>query len=269
MVSSDNSSQDSLERKDSPEYRAKKQFFDALLTVYGRKPVLEALRDPAVKLFRLHLAESNKPAGILDEIIAIARTQGAEIRYHDRKALSRISKNSKQDQGVAADLECAGYQSFQQFLEQPPAGAYRILALDRITNPQNLGMIIRSACAGQIDGILLPEKGGAQIDSLVIKASAGTLFKAPILRCPQLNQALEAFRAAGADVCALSSHAPQTLGDFRPGKPCVYVLGNETEGVSKETAQQCNRQLRIPMNNGVESLNVAVTAALIAFQPQL
>lgn len=255
--------------QDTAEYRAKKQFFDALLTVYGRKPVLEALRDPAVKLFRLHLAQSNKPAAILDEIMDIARRQGADIHYHDRKALSRISRNSKQDQGVAADLECAGYQTFQQFLERPPAGAYRLLALDRITNPQNLGMIVRSACAGQIDGILLPRKGGAQIDSLVIKASAGTLFKAPILRCEDLEEALTAFRSAGAEVCALSSHARQTLGEFQPHAPCVYVLGNETDGVSKEIARHCNQQLRIPMNNGVESLNVAVTAALIAFQPQL
>lgn len=252
-------------QQDSESYRAKKQFFGSLLTVYGRKPVLEALRDPAVTLFRLHLAESNKPAGILDEIKAIAERQGAEVRHHDRKGLSRISKNSKQDQGVAADLQCAGYQSYQQFLQKPPKHAYRLLALDRITNPQNLGMIIRSACAGAIDGILLPEKGGAQIDSLVIKASAGTLFRAPILRCERLSEALSALRTAGAEVCALSSHAQQTLGEFQPNAPCVYVLGNETEGVSKEAEQYCNRRIRIPMNNGVESLNVAVTAALIAF----
>lgn len=263
----DNATTDS--QQDSEDYRAKKRFFASLLTVYGRKPVLEALRDPAVKLFRLHLAESNKPAGILDEVIAIAERQGAEVRYHDRKALSRISRNSKQDQGVAADLQCAGYQSFEGFLQQPARPDYRILALDRITNPQNLGMIIRSACASGIDGILLPEKGGAQIDSLVIKASAGTLFRAPILRCDSLDRALDEARAAGADVCALSSHAPQTLSEFQPKGPCVYVLGNETEGVSEAIDRRCNQRVRIPMHNGVESLNVAVTAALIAFQGSL
>lgn len=253
-------------QQDSASYRAKKQFFDSLLTVYGRKPVLEALRDPAVKLFRLHLAESNKPAGILDEILGIARSQGADIQYHDRKALSRISKNSKQDQGVAADLQCRAYQSLDQFLSQPPRPEFRLLALDRITNPQNLGMIIRSACAGNVDGILLPQKGGAQIDALVIKASAGTVFRAPIIHCPTLPEALAKLREAGATICALSSHASQTLGDFNPTGGSVYVLGNETEGVSTETAKHCNHQLSIPMNNGVESLNVAVTAALIAFQ---
>lgn len=252
--------------QDSEAYRAKKQFFDSLLTVYGRKPVLEALRDPAVTLFRLHLADSNKPAGILDEILTIAQAQGAEVQYHDRKGLSRISKNSKQDQGVAADLQCRRYQTLAQFLAQSTDKPFRLLALDRVTNPQNLGMIIRSACAGALDGILLPQKGGAQIDSLVIKASAGTLFRAPIIRCPALPEALETLRQHNVTVCALSSHATQTLGEFKPKGSCVYVLGNETDGVSSDTARLCNQQLRIPMNNGVESLNVAVTAALIAFQ---
>lgn len=253
----------------SDSYLKKKAFFASLLTVYGRKPVLEALQDPATRLFRLHLADSNKPAPILQQMLDIAEQQGAEVLYHDRKALSRISRNSKQDQGVAADLQCTGYRHYRDFLREPPPGAYRLLALDRITNPQNLGMIIRSACAGRIDGILLPEKGGAQIDSLVIKASAGTLFRAPILRCETLPEALGELRRAGADACALSSHARQRLGEAQTDKPCVYVLGNETEGVSQEAAQHCNRQVRIDMNNGVESLNVAVTAALIAFHGAL
>jgi 23S rRNA (guanosine2251-2'-O)-methyltransferase len=127
-------------------------------------------------------------------------------------------------------------------------------------------MIIRSACAGNIDGILLPQKGNAQIDPLVIKASAGTLFRAPILRCENLKKALEAFQAAGSTICSLSSHAQQQLKNFQPKGACIYVLGNESDGVSKEIEALCNERVCIPMNNGVESLNVAVTAALIAFQ---
>ena len=264
-----NSSDPGTVSHDSPAYRAKKQFFDSLLTVYGRKPVLEALQSSGTRLYRLHLAESNKPAGILDQILSIAEQQGAEVLYHNRKALSRISKNSKQDQGVAADLRCASYQSFEGFMTGLTQTPQRFLALDRITNPQNLGMIIRSACAGAIDAILLPRKGGAQIDSLVIKASAGSLFRAPLVRCDDLSQALAQLQAAGVDICALSSHAKTRLGEHRAQGPCVYVLGNETEGVSDRVASQCNRTLSIPMNKGVESLNVAITAALIAFQPLL
>lgn len=253
------------DREDSPAYLEKKRFFDSLMTVYGRKTVLEALQDPSTFIYRLHLAKSNKPADILDEIISLAKQKGADVVYHDRQALSRISKNASQDQGVAADLQLRGYQFYDEFLRTNNRN-YTLLALDGVHNPQNLGMIIRSACAGQIDGILLPQKGNAQIDPLVIKASAGTVFRAPLLRCKDLSEALLDFKKAGSLVCALSSHAMKELKKFTPNAPCIYVLGNETEGVSPAIEKLCNERVRIPMNNGVESLNVAVTAALIAFR---
>lgn len=258
------------ERGDSQAYLEKKKFFDGLLTVYGRKPVLEALQDKSTNIHRLHLADSNKPAATLDHIISLAKAKGAEVVYHNRTALSRISKNASQDQGVAADLICRGFQTYDAFLTthsaKQNANSFTLLALDGISNPQNLGMIIRSACAGNIDGILLPQHGSAQIDPLVIKASAGTVFRAPILRCKNLADALTDFKQAGALICSLSSHAKLTLKEFNPQQSCIYVLGNETEGVSKEVSQLCNESVKIPMNNGVESLNVAVTAALIAFR---
>jgi 23S rRNA (guanosine2251-2'-O)-methyltransferase len=253
---------------DSDDYLAKKRFFNNILTVYGRKPVLEALQHPDTGIYRLHLAKSNKPAPILDDINTLARKKNAEIVYHDRLGLSRISRNAKQDQGVAADLICKGYQSCDDFLKTTTR-PFTLLALDGITNPQNLGMIIRSACAGNIDGIILPTQGGAQIDPLVIKASAGTVFRAPILRCDKLIDALTQFKQQDILICGLSSHADKTLKEFNTeGSPCVYVLGNETDGVSAAVAKLCNTRVRIPMNNGVESLNVAVTAALIAFKSQ-
>ncbi len=254
------------ERNDSQAYLDKKKLFDGMLTVYGRKPVLEALQDTSTRIHRLHLADSNKSAEIMDEIIALAKAKGAEILYHNRQALSRISKNSSQDQGVAADLMCRGFQTYDIFLQKKAGEKFTLLALDGISNPQNLGMIIRSACAGNIDGILLPQHGSAQIDPLVIKASAGTVFRAPILRCNSLAAALKDFKAQGTLICSLSSHAKSELKEFKPQQACIYVLGNETDGVSKEVAQLCNEQVRIAMNNGVESLNVAVTAALIAFR---
>lgn len=255
-----------MKSADSETYLKKKRFFNSILTIYGRKPVLEALQDPSANIYRLHLASSNKSVGILDEIIDLATQKGAEIIYHERLALSRISKNAKQDQGVAADLVCKGYQSCEQFLATRPKHRYTLLALDGIKNPQNLGMIIRSACAGSIDAIILPQQGNAQIDPLVIKASAGTVFRAPILRCEKLTDALTAFKKQDATICSLSSYASETLKTFQPNAACIYVLGNETDGVSREVSELCNASVRIPMNNGVESLNVAVTAALIAFK---
>ncbi|MFT6390135.1 MAG: 23S rRNA (guanosine2251-2'-O)-methyltransferase [Cellvibrionaceae bacterium] len=261
---------------DSPEYLQKKSAYRQLLTVYGRKPALEALQDPSLSCFRLHLADSNKPAPVIRELEQLAKNNQVEILYHDRPSLSRISKNGKQDQGVCLDIHCPAHQDYTDFLKShrsnssnPNNGStkkLRILALDRITNPQNMGMIIRSACAGNIDGILISEKGCAKLDALVIKGSAGTLFKAPILRCDQLATALQESQSRGATVVGLTGHAKQTLASFEEPDFTVYILGNETEGMSQTIENLCDKTVFIPMKNQVESLNVAVTASLLAFR---
>ena len=253
-------------KTDSPEYLAKKSFFNRLITVYGRKPILEILSDSSLQIFRLHLAESNRGGGIVEQIKTLASQRSIEICYHSREQLARISRNSKQDQGVACDIHCQGYEPYEQALEQLPEVSQRpLIALDGITNPQNLGMIIRSVTASPAHGLLLPSKGCADIGPLVIKASAGTVFKGNILRCDSLARTLKEFKQKGFEICILSSHQATPLAEFKPTAPVIYVLGNETEGVSKEIAALSDHRVGIPMANGVESLNVAITAALIAF----
>lgn len=251
---------------DTTDYRQRKAFFDSLLTIYGRKPVLEALQDSNLPIYSLHLAKSNKAGGIIDEIIDLADRRNIPIQWHDKKALSRISKNAKQDQGVAADLQLSTWQKLDDFITGTSTNSFRIVALDGITNPQNLGMIIRSVCAAGIDGLVLPRKGCAALSPLVIKASAGTLFKTRLLHCESLTNALETLKPV-AMLCTLSAQAEESLFDFRPQGSVVYILGNETDGVSPAIEALADKQLSIPMANGVESLNVAVTAALVAFQP--
>lgn len=250
---------------DSPEYLQKKRQFARMLTLFGRKPALEALQDPSLKVHRLHLAQSNKPAAILEQMQSIAQQRGVEIVMHDKHSLSRISKNAKQDQGVALDIECEKFIQADDLLRNLPA-TFELLAVDNVTNPQNLGMIIRSVCASPCLGLLMPERGCAKLDALVIKASAGTLFRAPLFRCQNLAQTLAQFAQQGADIYGLDAHAEHSLTEFTPGKRSVYVLGNETEGLSAPVRAACNSTLSIPMCNGVESLNVSVAASLLAFR---
>lgn len=253
---------------DSPAYRQKKTFFARMITVYGRKPVLEALRDFSLEIYRLHLADSNKPGAELSEIETLARRRAIEIRMHTRPALARISKNARQDQGVAVDVMCRSLTQFQDWyanwLEHQPRIA--LLALDGISNPQNLGMIIRACCAAGMDGILLPARGAAGLNPLTIKASAGSVFRAPIIACQSLVQALQQLRSHDLSIYALQAHAENDLFAARFTCSSVFVLGNESVGVSAEVAACCSDSLAIPMDNGVESLNVAVAAALIAYR---
>lgn len=251
--------------QDRPAYQAKKRFFGRMLTIFGRKPVLEALQDSRLRPYRLHLADSNKSAGIIDEMIQLAAQRGAEVQFHDKQALSRISKNAKQDQGVALDIECEGSADAEDLLANCPQ-ELDLMALDGITNPQNLGMIIRSVCASPMTGLLLPEKGCARLDALVIKASAGTLFRARIYRCQDLAQTLAGFVRVGTAVYGLDAGATQSLATLTPQPRSIFVMGNETNGLSAEVRAVCTHNLSIPMCNGVESLNVSVAASLLAFR---
>jgi 23S rRNA (guanosine2251-2'-O)-methyltransferase len=249
--------------QDSLEYLAKKAFFDKLLTIYGRNAVMEALEDESITIHKLHLSKSNKDAKILENMKDVALKRAIEIKYHDKESLSRISKNAKQDQGVALDIVLENSRNEKEFISKNIN--YRIIALDGVTNPQNLGMIIRSCAAGNIDAILLPTKGAAQISPLVIKASAGTLFKMLIIKTSNLKKTLEFFKKDGTDIFSLSSHAKSSYKEQKYSNKTIFVLGNESEGVSRDVKSVCNKSITIPMQRDVESLNVAVTAALLAF----
>jgi 23S rRNA (guanosine2251-2'-O)-methyltransferase len=251
---------------DSEEYRLKKAFFADLLTIFGRKPVAEALDDEATEPFRLHLAETNKTTPAIEAMIQRATQRGAEVCYHSRDALSRISKNRRQDQGVVLDIKAPNYRA-ATVLE--PATHPNIIALENVTNPQNIGMAIRSVGASPSSGILLARQGNAPLDGLVIKSSAGALFKSPVFHCDRLEDTVDALVAKGYRIFGLTGAATMTLAEVDTTTPSVFILGNETTGLSQQMLNRCHEQVKVPMNNGVESLNVSVTAALVAFRDVL
>lgn len=246
--------------QDSQEYKKKKAYFEKIITLYGRNVVVEVLQERGIEIHKVHMANSNKPDGVIETILKLAKERNIEVAYHDKAALSRISKNAKQDQGVAVDIIASSYQNANEIKNLK---SFKLLALDGIQNPQNLGMIIRSCAAGYVDGIILPKKNSAKISPLVIKASAGTLFRVPIYYCDTLDTILR--ELSNTKIYLLSSHAKQSIYDVQKSDKSIFVLGNESEGVSREIEKLCNDSIAIPMNRGVESLNVAVTASLIAF----
>jgi len=245
---------------DSQQYKDKKAYFEKIITLYGRNVVVEVLQDNNIEVHKLHMASSNKTDGAIKTILSLAKKRDINITYHEKNSLSRISKNAKQDQGVAIDIIAQTYKSASEIKSMDN---FKLIALDGIQNPQNLGMIIRSCAAGNVDGIILPKKSSAKISPLVVKASAGTLFKLPIFYCNSLEDVLPELKDT--NIYALSSHAKNSIYDVKATKKSIFVLGNESDGVSKEVEQLCNDAISIPMQRGVESLNVAVTASLLAF----
>jgi 23S rRNA (guanosine2251-2'-O)-methyltransferase len=247
--------------KDSKEYLEKKAFFENVLTFYGRHSVIEILSDESVHVHKVHLSKSNKIDSNINKIVSLSQKRSIEIKYHNKDALSRISKNAKQDQGVAIDVIIDSYKSakiiYDDFQEN-----FKFLALDGVNNPQNLGMIIRTVAASKVDAIILGESC-TKISPLVMKSSAGTLFKLPIYHTKNLVNTLKGF--SDTKIYSLSSHASIDIKDIKKYHKEIFVLGNESSGVSELVESTCNESIKIDMNRGVESLNVAITAAIISF----
>lgn len=236
---------------------------DQFLTIYGRKPVLEILENESLNIAKVFIARKAK-ADIIKNIIAACERRGIEVLRLEADQVSRMSKHPKQDQGVAADIHTPHMDDALQFLEQNKGKNLQLIALDGITTPANVGMIIRSCTALGIDGIILPRKGSTKLNSFVIKASAGVVFKSRILKCERLTPVLKKAKEIGFDVYGLSGEQGENIYTENFAQKSLFIMGNETEGVSPQTEALTDRHLFIPMANGVESLNVACAATVVA-----
>ena len=236
---------------------------DTFITVYGRKPVLEALDDGALRVDKVVLAEGLRGEPVR-AILDAARDRGVPVQRASAHRVKVLAGNGRHDQGVLADVVAPRMAPVDDFLDQLD-GPAAVLVLDRVTNPANVGMILRTATAAGLAGVLLPRRGVPAIDPLVVKASAGVAFRAPVLRAATAEEGCAALRDAGFGVYGLAAGGASLLEAELPGRVAL-VLGNETDGLSAAVRAHCDGTLAIPMAGGVESLNVASAAAVAAFE---
>lgn len=237
---------------------------ERFLTVYGRRPVLAVLTDPDRRVAKVHLAD-NASGAIVDEIVAAAAGRDVEVERTTAARVKRLAGNGKQDQGVAADVVATGMRRLADWLPEAPDLA-RVLLLDGVTTPANVGMIIRTATAAGLDGIVVPFKGVAELGPLVVKASAGIAFRAPLLRCTTAAEGLTLLRQARFRVYGLAGEARTDLYRAEFADRAVFCLGSESEGLTPAVRQHVQVPVSIPMSNDVESLNVASAAAVLCFE---
>ncbi len=245
---------------------------DVFITVYGRKPVLEALGDPALTVAKVHVA-TNAHGDTVDAILTAAGDAGLEVERTSAQRVKLLAGNGRHDQGVAADVVAPRMRPLEDFLRRArrrarsgPGRPSAVLVLDAVTNPANVGMILRTATAAGLDGVVLPHSGTPDVGPLVIKASAGVAFRAPILRCSTAAQATHLLRQAGYVIYGLAADGDAALHRAELAPLAAFVLGNETRGVTPEVRRQVDRWLSIPLFGGVESLNVASAAAVVAYE---
>ncbi|MFP5020000.1 TrmH family RNA methyltransferase [Pseudonocardia phyllosphaerae] len=238
---------------------------DRFITVYGRKPVLEALSDPELEVDKVVLADNARGASER-EIVATARGRGVPVQRESAHRVKVLAGNGRHDQGVLADVVAPRMAPLPVFLSdlgtRRPAS---VLVLDAVTNPSNVGMILRSATAAGLDGVLVPRRGVPAIDPLVIKASAGVAFGAPVLRSATAAEGIDAMHGAGFTVLGLDAGGDSLLDATLPPRVAL-VLGNETEGLSDDVTARLDGIVSLPMYGGVESLNVASAGAVAAYE---
>ncbi|MGH3584931.1 MAG: TrmH family RNA methyltransferase [Pseudonocardia sp.] len=238
---------------------------DTFITVYGRKPVLEALDDPSLRVDKVVLAEGLH-GGPVRAILDAARARGVPVQRASAHRVKVLAGNGRHDQGVLADVVAPRMAPVAEFTAAlAPGQAAAVLVLDRLTNPANVGMLLRSATAAGLDGVLLPRRGLPAIDPLVVKASAGVAFRAPVLRSATVEEGCAALTEAGFALHGLDARGTSLLDAPLHGR-IALVLGNETDGLSVSVRPLLAGLLAIPMHGGVESLGVASAGAVAAFE---
>ncbi|MGW1059655.1 23S rRNA (guanosine(2251)-2'-O)-methyltransferase RlmB [Micromonospora sp. NBC_01412] len=236
--------------KDSPEL------------LVGRNPVLEALRTQ-VPATALYVAQGIESDDRINEIIRTAADRGIANLEISRAELDRMT-GGVLHQGVGLQVPPFAYESFDDMvaasLEQT---APLLVALDGVTDPRNLGAVIRSAAAFGAQGVFVPERRAAGITATAWRTSAGAAARVPVAQVTNLTRSLKACRDAGFMVVGLDADGETDLYSLEVAVgPLVVVVGSEGRGLSRLVGETCDLTVSIPMISEVESLNASVAAAV-------
>ena len=166
--------------------------------------------------------------------------------------------------GIAAEIAEYVYAEMEGWISGMPETA-RAFLLDGVTDPQNLGAILRSARAFAFDGVVLPADRSCPVTGAVFRASAGAAAHIPVVQVTNLVRAIERMQESGFWLYAAEGVEGADLSAFTPAKRTAVVLGSEEKGIRRLARERCDGAVRIPMAPGVESLNVSVAAGIIAF----
>ncbi len=230
--------------------------------VYGRRAVEEALATPDM-VNRLYVAKERRRAD-LQPLLDAAKAGGASIELVPLAKLDSMV-GARDHQGIAARVSPVSYAGLSGLLSELTGDAL-LLVLDNVQHPRNLGMILRSAAAAGVDGVVLPERGAALVDDTVMRASAGMARRVTLVRAPNLSKALRTLKDADIWVYGLAGEGAMNVFEHDWPARCALVTGNETSGLRHGVAKNCDALLRIPRQEGVESLNAAVATSLAAYQ---
>ncbi|ETW26371.1 23S rRNA (guanosine(2251)-2'-O)-methyltransferase RlmB [Mycobacterium gastri] len=235
---------------------------DEAETVLGRNPVLECLRAgvPATALYVALGAEADER---LNESVSRAADSGVSILEVPRADLDRMTANHLH-QGIALQVLPYVYAHPDDLvaaaMDTPPA---LLVALDNISDPRNLGAIVRSVAAFGGHGVLIPQRRSASVTAVAWRTSAGAAARIPVARATNLTRTLKDWADRGLRVIGLDAAGETAVDDLDGSDPLVVVVGSEGKGLSRLVRQNCDEVVSIPMAGHAESLNASVAAGVV------
>lgn len=238
-------------KDDGPEY------------VVGRNPVVECLRAgvPATALYVMSTIDADDR---VREAIAQAGDKGIAILEASKSELDRLTVNGLH-QGLALQVPEYSYTHPDDLLADALASPHPplLVALDNITDPRNLGAVIRSVAAFGGQGVLIPQRRSASVTAVAWRTSAGAAARLPVSQAPNLTRTLVDWAKAGCQIVGLDADGDVTLDAYDGTGPTVVVVGSEGKGLSRLVRENCDSILSIPMSGNVESLNASVAAGVV------
>ncbi len=234
--------------------------------IAGRNSVVEALR-AGLPVSTVYVAEGAERDGRLREVFRIVAERGVSLLEVPRNEMDRLTQGAVH-QGLAAKVPAYEYAHPDDLLTRAAEAQEQplIVALDSVTDPRNLGAVVRSAAGFGAHGVLIPERRAAGMTASAWKTSAGAAARVPVAQATNLTRQLKAYQDAGCMVIGLAADGDVALPalDLAEG-PLVIVVGSEGKGLSRLVTETCDQLVSIPMANSVESLNAGVAASVTLY----
>lgn len=234
----------------------------------GRNSVLEALRSkvPSTALF---IATRIEMDDRVKEAIKIASTRGIPVSELTRPEIDRMTGYDSVHQGVALQVPPYKYQHPMELLDLILSRGQKplLVALDGITDPRNLGAIIRSVAAFGGQGVILPQRRSTGVTAAAWKTSAGAAARIPVALAANLNATLKDLKKRGCFIVGLAGDGDMSLPEFSLGsEPLVLVVGSEGKGLSRLVTENCDAVVSIPIGGDTESLNAGIAASVTLYE---
>jgi 23S rRNA (guanosine2251-2'-O)-methyltransferase len=232
--------------------------------MYGIHVVGEALA-AGEPLRAIHIADERKRDPLLRKIVTDAKERNVPVRFESKQFFAQLP--FKTHQGVIAMAPPFDYASLDEVIGSRKTGHALFVLLDHLTDPHNVGAIIRTAEVVGADAVILPERRSAGVNATVRKAAAGAAGYLPVVRVANINEAIRTLKKAGVWVAGAATgegSVPMGQADF--DRDLALVIGTEGSGLAPLVRRECDYLVSIPMRGKTGSLNASVAAAILLFE---